>query len=98
MHSSSIRHLFVNSPIGILKISGYNEAITALNFQDTPEGEDNNDASEVMKDFAQQLEEYFSGKRTAFSIPYKLEGTDFQKRIWQQVYEIPFGKTTALAK
>ncbi len=91
---SSIRHLSVNSPVGILKISGDDEAITALDFQEAIPAEEY-DASNVMKDFAQQLEEYFTGKRTAFSIPFKLEGTDFQKRIWQQVYDIPFGKTVS---
>lgn len=40
-----------------------------------------------------QLEEYFSGARTEFDIPLDMQGTDFQKRVWQQLREIPYGRT-----
>ena len=40
-----------------------------------------------------QLSEYFEGKRTSFDLPFGLEGTDFQKRVWAELLNIPFGKT-----
>jgi len=40
-----------------------------------------------------QLKEYFAGNRKEFDIPLKLEGTDFQKKVWQELLKIPFGKT-----
>ncbi len=40
-----------------------------------------------------QLREYFSGERKAFTVPLDLEGTDFQKKVWQELQKIPFGKT-----
>ncbi len=40
-----------------------------------------------------ELLEYFAGKRKTFSIPYRAEGTDFQKRVWQALCEIPYGET-----
>ncbi len=40
-----------------------------------------------------QLEEYFYGKRKVFDFAYKLSGTDFQKRVWQQLCQIPYGET-----
>lgn len=40
-----------------------------------------------------QLEEYFGGRRKAFDIPLLLVGTDFQKRVWEELLKIPYGKT-----
>lgn len=40
-----------------------------------------------------QLQEYFQGKRKNFQLPFILEGTDFQKRVWRSLLKIPFGKT-----
>ena len=36
---------------------------------------------------------YFSKKRKSFDIPIKLEGTEFQKRVWDALIQIPYGKT-----
>jgi len=72
-----LKYFHYHSPIGILKISGDEEGILAIDFQDKASS-DENDASEVVKDCVQQLDEYFSGKRISFSVPLKIEGTDFQ--------------------
>ncbi len=40
-----------------------------------------------------QLDEYFSGKRHAFSIPILSIGTDFQCRVWEELRHIPYGTT-----
>ena len=40
-----------------------------------------------------QLAEYFAGKRTRFDLPLDPRGTQFQKKIWQALREIPFGQT-----
>ena len=40
-----------------------------------------------------QLEEYFKGKRREFDLPIKQEGTDFQKKVWKALCEIPYGET-----
>ena len=40
-----------------------------------------------------QLREYFSGKRKSFNVPLDLDGTDFQKKVWEELQKIPFGKT-----
>ena len=41
----------------------------------------------------QQLKEYFSGKRRAFSIPLDLAGTSFQLQVWEVLQGIPYGET-----
>lgn len=40
-----------------------------------------------------QLDEYFQGKRTTFSLPFKLTGTPFQLAVWKELQNIPYGKT-----
>lgn len=40
-----------------------------------------------------QLAEYFAGQRSSFSLPLAPEGTVFQKDVWQQLEQIPYGET-----
>lgn len=42
-----------------------------------------------------QLDEYFQGNRTTFSLPFKLTGTPFQLAVWKELQNIPYGKTTS---
>jgi methylated-DNA-[protein]-cysteine S-methyltransferase len=45
----------------------------------------------------EQLEAYFSGRRTAFDIPLAPRGTAFQRQVWKALAEIPYGTTTTYA-
>lgn len=49
--------------------------------------------SSIISITIQQLEEYFTGKRKDFSVPMQFTGTDFQKNVWNELLNIPFGKT-----
>ena len=40
-----------------------------------------------------QMQEYFNRERKEFKLPLELEGTDFQKRVWNELLNIPFGQT-----
>lgn len=40
-----------------------------------------------------QLKEYFNGKRQSFSLPLAPEGTEFQKQVWKELCNIPYGET-----
>ena len=51
--------------------------------------------SEVIEKTVVQLDEYFAGKRTTFDIPVIFAGTDFQKSVWQELMNIPYGKTVS---
>lgn len=49
----------------------------------------------VMQKVISQLDEYFAGKRKSFDLPVKIEGTDFQKRVWLNLSKIPYGETVS---
>lgn len=85
---------FINSPVGILKIEGDVNGITAVAFIEEVKAVTNPNAiPEVLKQTAQQLEEYFLGKRNSFDLNLNPNGTDFQKKVWRKLRDIPYGKT-----
>ena len=49
-------------------------------------------SSEVIEMARQQLNEYFLNKRREFDIPLLFVGTDFQKKVWNELLKIPYGK------
>lgn len=51
--------------------------------------------SAVIDDAIVSLEEYFSGKREMFDVPLMFVGTDFQKRVWHALLDIPYGDTVS---
>lgn len=53
-----------------------------------------NEDSEVLRVFEQQLQEYAQGKRKHFDGTFTVQGTNFQKQVWQALCEIPYGVTT----
>ena len=42
-----------------------------------------------------ELDEYFAGRRHQFQVPLLLKGTEFQKKVWEALREIPFGQTSS---
>lgn len=78
------------SPVGWLKIATNGQSLLHVSFQQEPgvnEGNELNTACQL------QLEEYFQGRRSRFDIPVDLQGSDFQKKVWSQLQQIPFGIT-----
>ena len=58
-------------------------------------GEGGNDGGYHNPVVAQQIGEFFAGKRQVFDFPLAPEGTEFQKRVWAELLKIPFGETTS---
>ena len=54
---------------------------------------DMGDVPPVLKETATQLEEYFAGERTDFDVPMELDGTAFQRAVWNELTRIPYGET-----
>lgn len=88
----SMEEAFLDTPVGILKISGNSRGITAITYMEDTRKIDPT-IPEILKDAVFQLKEYFEGKRRTFNLTLNPQGTDFQKRVWRQLQEIPFGKT-----
>ena len=59
------------------------------------EGESSSSARRTLADTAAQLEEYFAGKRKAFDLPLAMDGSAFQRQVWTELQEIPFGATVS---
>lgn len=49
--------------------------------------------SDITREAARQLDEYFRHKRQQFTLPLLFAGTEFQQSVWQQLLEIPYGQT-----
>lgn len=52
----------------------------------------------VLVEARRQLDAYFQRKLTGFSVPLLPVGTDFQKKVWQALAEIPYGETCTYAE
>jgi methylated-DNA-[protein]-cysteine S-methyltransferase len=51
------------------------------------------DDAELFQEARRQLDAYFAGQLMQFDLPLAPEGTDFQKRVWTELQNIPFGET-----
>lgn len=71
-----------DSPVGCLRLEEEDGYLTGLHF-DPDSSVRYADDTDLLRQTEQQLTEYFAGSRTSFSIPLKLQGTDFQKRVWK---------------
>jgi methylated-DNA-[protein]-cysteine S-methyltransferase len=87
--------IFIQSPIGVLEIKGNVDGLASVLFMDVETVTISEKIPNELKDAVVQLNEYFGGKRKEFSLKLAPNGTDFQKRVWQQLQEIPFGKTAS---
>ena len=85
------------TPIGIAKISGNADGIHSVTFTDkkTPPSEI---IPEALKDCVTQLEEYFNGIRTEFTVKINPQGTEFQRKSWKSLETISFGKTMSYSE
>lgn len=75
-----------------MTISSNGKAILRVAFGDAALG-GTRAPNEVTNACANQLMEYFSGRRMAFDVPLRLEGSDFQLAVWDSLMRIPYGQT-----
>lgn len=80
----------IKTPIGFAKIIGNINGISKVTL--SKEGTITPIPS-TLKQAATQLQDYFSGSRTGFSLKLNPKGTVFQKKVWTKLQSVPYGKT-----
>ena len=93
------RYARIATPQGTLLATARDGALTGLYFENqkyfpAPDpGWIEDPQASPLPECARQVREYFEGTRTAFELPLAPEGTDFQRRVWNEIARIPFGET-----
>jgi len=85
-----------HSPIGIIKIVADEFCIEELVFIEVAPLNQltiSTTTPEVINQCIDELIEYFAGKRKHFSVAINQAGTEFQQKVWKELYEVPFSKT-----
>ncbi len=83
---------YIETPLGIAEISGDENGVSKIAVLDV-EMKNLPKIPPVLKEAVNQLEDYFLGKRNDFTFKLNPSGTEFQKKVWAGLLEIPFGKT-----
>lgn len=84
------------TPLGTAIIEGDADGISMISISD--EEATSEEIPEELEVAALQLQEYFDGKRQDFDFRINPSGTDFQKKIWNLLQEIPFGRTCSYSE
>ena len=84
----------IKTPIGILKIKGSSKGISEIVFSEEAVPE-SLATPPYLQQAVEQLQEYFSKKRTSFDLILVPQGTEFQQKVWKELQTIPFGNTTS---
>lgn len=94
---------YFDSPIGKLRICEENGAITQLYPEEYLDAEgqgtfmkqitESKNTSPILEETCKQLTEYFAGERRTFQIPIQPKGTEFQRKVWSALQDIPYGET-----
>jgi methylated-DNA-[protein]-cysteine S-methyltransferase len=94
---SAIRWTVHDSPLGPLTLVASAAGLARLCFP----GSDRAPAEATrapLPEITEQLDAYFAGELEAFDVPMALHGTDFQKRVWDELTRIPFGETISYSE
>jgi methylated-DNA-[protein]-cysteine S-methyltransferase len=83
--------VYIKTPLGIATITGDENGVSVISVAD--QGTVSKDIPTVLQDAVSQLNDYFEKKRTDFCFKINPKGTDFQKKVWGALLEIPYGKT-----
>lgn len=83
---------YIKTPVGTCLIEGNESGVSKIWVLDD-EVQLSKTIPRELSQAVVELGEYFSGKRTEFTFKMNPSGTDFQKKVWNALLEIPFGKT-----
>jgi methylated-DNA-[protein]-cysteine S-methyltransferase len=88
------------APLFPLWLAADQGCLTRISFVELPPEPDQvrDDAHPLLAEAARQLGEYFAAVRTRFELPLALDGTPFQRRVWDALLQIPYGATRSYAE
>ena len=84
---------YYQTMVGPVGISDNGEAITEIFFAEEVPEQPLEEESNLARQAIRELNEYFAGERMEFSLPLQPSGTEFQKKVWLALREIPYGET-----
>lgn len=86
---------YYDFPIGRITLAEENGRITNLHLPGNalPPEQYIIEETPLLKVAAEQLREYFAGKRKEFQLPLQPQGTDFYQKVWWRLLDIPYGAT-----
>jgi len=82
-----------DTPFGKMAIATDGKAITHILPEDRIDKSTEKKASPITDKTAKELVEYFDGKRKEFTVPLNPKGTEFQKKVWNALIDVPYGET-----
>jgi methylated-DNA-[protein]-cysteine S-methyltransferase len=82
---------YIKTPLGIATILGDENGISEISVSD--EGSVSVEIPAALQEAVSQLNDYFEGNRIHFDFKLNPKGTEFQKKVWNALLEIPHGKT-----
>lgn len=89
----------IRTQIGNIEIEEKEGNIVRIEFtEEMNPTDEKNVTSPVLREAIKQLQEYFAGQRKEFDLPIKMQGTEFQKKVWQALQEIPYGEVSSYGK
>lgn len=86
---------FIQTPLGIAKLKGDSNGLASVSVLNSDFAQVTEIIPEILEDAVYQLREYFEGNRKVFDLELNPDGTDFQRRVWKGLLEIPYGKTNS---
>ena len=86
---------YYETKLGTIGIAEADGNITHLFFRGEkfPESEYTKEETPVLAEAGKQLKEYLDGRRREFDLPLAPSGTEFMRRVWKALQEIPYGET-----
>lgn len=91
-----MNYCYFESPVGRLLLNG-RRFLEGLHFPRgktrVEPGEDWVYEEKTFTEALSQLDAYFKGDLTVFHLELNAQGTDFQKKVWQELVKIPYGET-----
>jgi methylated-DNA-[protein]-cysteine S-methyltransferase len=104
--NATVSSVMIDSPLGPVTLVAADGALTGLYLDgrvpgkvlaalDAAAGSPEAADAAVLEEAARQLAEYFDGRRRAFDLPLALEGTPFQRRVWEALLGVGYGETVS---